>query len=109
MPLWYAENAPETLGSWMNADTDDSGSSDGGKRVLNVGFGMGIIDNALQEYKPSSHIIIEAHPDVYKRMVADQWDKKPGVRICFGRWQEIMPKLKDEGVVVDAIFYDTVI
>jgi protein arginine N-methyltransferase 2 len=32
------------------------------KRVLNVGFGMGIIDTALQEYQPSLHIIIEAHP-----------------------------------------------
>jgi protein arginine N-methyltransferase 2 len=25
------------------------------KRVLNVGFGMGIIDTALQEYDPSLH------------------------------------------------------
>ena len=77
------------------------------KRVLNVGFGMGIIDSALQELGPSLHIIIEAHPDVYKHMLAQHWDKKPNVRICFGRWQDVMPKLIEQGVVVDAIFFDT--
>jgi protein arginine N-methyltransferase 2 len=79
-----------------------------GRRVMNVGFGMGIIDTALQNMQPSQHIIIEAHPDVYKRMLVDKWDQKPNVRICFGRWQDEIPKLIAEGVVVDAIFYDTV-
>ncbi len=79
-----------------------------GRRVMNVGFGMGIIDTALQNKEPSQHIIIEAHPDVYKRMLADKWDQKPNIRICFGRWQDEIPKLIAEGVVVDAIFYDTV-
>eukprot|EP00977_Amphora_coffeiformis_P009902 scaffold2290_cov170-Amphora_coffeaeformis.AAC.22 len=77
------------------------------KRVMNVGFGMGIIDTALQEYQPSQHIIIEAHPDVYKRMLNDKWDQKPGVRICFGKWQDVLPQLISEGVQLDAIFFDT--
>jgi protein arginine N-methyltransferase 2 len=79
-----------------------------GRRVLNVGFGMGIIDTALQNLQPAQHIIIEAHPDVYKRMLTDKWDQKPNVRICFGRWQDVIPALIKEGVIVDAIFYDTV-
>jgi protein arginine N-methyltransferase 2 len=78
-----------------------------GKRVLNVGFGMGIIDSYLQELAPSLHIIIEAHPDVYKRMLTDGWDKKPNVRICFGKWQDVMPLLIQEGVQLDGIFFDT--
>jgi len=78
-----------------------------GRRVLNVGFGMGIIDSALQELQPVHHIIVEAHPDVYKRMLEEGWDKKPNVRVCFGRWQDVIPQLAREGVVVDAIFYDT--
>jgi protein arginine N-methyltransferase 2 len=77
------------------------------KRVLNVGFGMGIIDTALQDLNPSLHIIIEAHPDVYKHMLANKWDQKDNVRICFGRWQDVMPQLIQQGVVVDAIFFDT--
>lgn len=79
-----------------------------GTRVLNVGFGMGIIDGILQDqYKPTLHIIIEAHPDVYKKMLADKWDQKPNVRICHGKWQEVMPQLIQEGVELDAVFFDT--
>jgi type IV protein arginine methyltransferase len=77
------------------------------KRVLNVGFGMGIIDSILQEYNPSCHIIIEAHPDVYQHMIQNHWNTKPNVRICFGTWQQVLPQLIAEGSVVDAIFFDT--
>jgi protein arginine N-methyltransferase 2 len=77
------------------------------KRVLNVGFGMGIIDTAFQKWNPALHIIIEAHPDVYQRMLDEKWDEKPNVRICFGKWQDVLPKLIQEGVMVDGIFYDT--
>lgn len=84
-------------------------TSDGakGKRVMNVGFGLGIIDTALQTYMPDLHIIIEAHPGVHAKMLADGWDKKPGVRVEFGKWQDVLPKLISEGIVLDGIFYDT--
>lgn len=78
------------------------------KRVMNIGFGMGIIDAALQEYQPELHVIVEAHPDVHKRMLAEGWDKKPNIRICFGKWQDWLPKLIQEGVELDGVFYDTV-
>jgi protein arginine N-methyltransferase 2 len=39
-----------------------------GKAILNVGFGLGIIDTMIQECEPSRHVIIEAHPDVYKKV-----------------------------------------
>lgn len=52
-------------------------------RVLNVGFGMGIVDGYLQERRPESHVIIEAHPAVIKRMKETGWDKKPGVEVPF--------------------------
>jgi protein arginine N-methyltransferase 2 len=77
------------------------------KRVMNIGFGLGIIDTALQGYEPALHVIIEAHPTVYKKMLDDGWDKKENVRICFGRWQDELPKLIEEGVQFDGIFYDT--
>jgi type IV protein arginine methyltransferase len=78
------------------------------KRVLNVGFGMGIIDGILQEdHRPAHHIIIEAHPDVYRRMEHTGWLIKPNVRVCFGKWQDVIPMLIREGTMVDAIFFDT--
>eukprot|EP00984_Skeletonema_dohrnii_P015564 scaffold6754_cov127-Skeletonema_dohrnii-CCMP3373.AAC.3 len=78
-----------------------------GKRVMNIGFGLGIIDTALQGYEPALHVICEAHPTVYKKMIEDGWDKKQNVRICFGRWQDELPKLIEEGLEFDGIFYDT--
>ncbi len=77
------------------------------RRVLNVGFGMGIIDTALQELQPSHHYIIEAHPDVYEKLCRDGWNAKPGVQVLFGRWQDVVPQMIREGVQVDAIFFDT--
>ena len=70
-------------------------------RVLNVGFGLGIIDGFIQSTNPVSHTIIEAHPDVYKKMIDDGWDKK--ATIIFGRWQDVVDQLG----VYDAIFFDT--
>ncbi len=65
-----------------------------GGDVLNVGFGLGIIDSAIQRHSPSSHTIIEAHPDVYKYMLSQGWDQRPGVRVVFGRWQDVIDQVR---------------
>ncbi|KAF8322254.1 arginine methyl transferase [Clavulina sp. PMI_390] len=58
-------------------------------RVINIGFGLGIIDSIIQrDMKPASHIIIEPHPDVLAHMRATGWYDKPGVTILEGRWQD---------------------
>ena len=72
-----------------------------GLNILNVGFGLGIIDEEIQKRGPKSHTIIEAHPDVYQKMIDDGWDKKPGVKIIFGRWQDVLDQLQ----VYDGIFF----
>lgn len=36
-------------------------------------------------------------------MLALGWDRKPGVRLLFGRWQEVLPQLG----AYDGIFFDT--
>jgi protein arginine N-methyltransferase 2 len=78
-----------------------------GLRVLNVGHGMGIIDGIFQEKSPKSHHIIEAHPDVLKRMKENGWYEKPGVIIHEGRWQDVVPGLVEKGELFDAIYFDT--
>lgn len=59
-------------------------------RVLNIGFGLGIIDGLFQSLtiRPSTHIIIEAHPDVLRHMKNTGWYDKEGVRILEGKWQD---------------------
>ncbi|KAK2750628.1 Arginine N-methyltransferase 2 [Myotisia sp. PD_48] len=78
-----------------------------GLRVLNIGHGMGIVDGFFRDLKPASHHIIEAHPAVVAEMKSKGWHEKPGVTIHEGKWQDILPKLIDEGEIFDAIYYDT--
>ena len=83
-----------------------------GSDVLNVGFGMGLIDTAIQNmaaqgHAPRTHTIIEAHPDVYRKMCEDGWDKKPGVRIFHGRWQDVLREQGEELGDFDGVFFDT--
>ena len=78
-----------------------------GGAVLNVGFGMGIIDGAIAQRRPRLHVIIEAHAGVLERMRADGWHSRDGVRVCEGRWQDVLPMLLQEGVAFEGVFYDT--
>ena len=83
-----------------------------GADVLNVGFGMGLIDTAIQNmaaqgHAPRTHTIIEAHPDVYQKMLNDGWDKRPGVRIFHGRWQDVLRERGQELGDFDGVFFDT--
>lgn len=66
----------------------------GGGHVLNIGFGMGLVDSAIQRYAPASHTIVEAHPEVYERMLSSGWGQKESVKIVFGRWQDVLPQLE---------------
>jgi tetratricopeptide (TPR) repeat protein len=70
--------------------------------VLNVGFGMAIIDTAIQKQGITTHTIIEAHPQVVAR--AKRWavDKK-GVRIIPSVWQKALDGLPS----LDGIYFDT--
>ncbi|XP_072951552.1 protein arginine N-methyltransferase 2 [Typha angustifolia] len=77
--------------------------SGGAGRVLNVGFGMGLVDEAIQKYEPEEHTIVEAHPEVYDRMIKLGWGKKKNVKIVFGRWQDVINQLES----YDGIFFDT--
>jgi|TARA_R110000772_G_scaffold192574_1_gene303524 protein arginine N-methyltransferase 2 len=74
-------------------------------KILNVGFGMGIIDTYIQNYNPLEHWIIEGHPDVCKRMVVDGWDIRKGVKCLFSRWQDVYQELPEDHF--DAIYFDT--
>ena len=76
-------------------------------RVLNIGHGMGIIDKFFQDKNPSAHHIIEAHAGVLERMRKDGWYDKHNVTIHEGRWQDLIPNIIEQGVLFDAIYFDT--
>ncbi|KAF2760039.1 arginine N-methyltransferase 2 [Pseudovirgaria hyperparasitica] len=76
-------------------------------RVLNVGHGMGMIDKAFQEQSPIAHHIVEAHPDVLAQMRRDGWYERENVVIHEGKWQDVVPKLAQQGLLFNAIYFDT--
>ncbi|KAF3906108.1 hypothetical protein ABW21_db0209389 [Orbilia brochopaga] len=78
-------------------------------RVLNIGYGLGIIDSLFQSHSPSpsAHHIVEAHPQVLEKLRSSPIASRPGITIHEGRWQDILPKLEDQGLVFDAIYFDT--
>ncbi|KAK3904625.1 hypothetical protein C8A05DRAFT_13530 [Staphylotrichum tortipilum] len=92
-------------------------SKEPGKRILNIGFGMGIIDSMFAETSPSRHHIIEAHPGVWEHLESPgskfgtAWEESglaPGAfKVYKGKWQEICQQLRDVGQIYDAIYFDT--
>ena len=83
-------------------------SSDLEVNILNIGFGMGIIDTMINAKNPTKHYICEAHPDVLRKLKEDGWYEKPNVVILEGRWQEQLDALLSAGnVYFNGIYYDT--
>lgn len=82
-----------------------------GGHILNIGFGMGLVDTAIQQYSPASHTIVEAHPEVYERMLRTGWGEKNNVKIVLGRWQDVLPQLEsyDGKTMFYCFFISTVI
>ncbi|ODN89667.1 arginine N-methyltransferase 2 [Cryptococcus wingfieldii CBS 7118] len=89
-----------------------------GMSILNVGFGLGIVDRLFQtcDPKPSHHTIIEAHPQVLEYIRQKGIHLLPNVRILEGRWQDWLldgDKIGEvlsgtpNGMGFDAIFVDT--
>ncbi|KAK6581843.1 hypothetical protein PZA11_005540 [Diplocarpon coronariae] len=90
-----------------------------GARVLNIGFGMGIIDRMFRDTKPRSHHIIEAHPAVLSKLSSQvpgndfgaAWEESAPeggeYKVHPGRWQDVCPLLLQQGQIFDAIYFDT--
>ena len=88
-----------------------------GSRILNIGFGMGIIDRFFRDTKPLNHHIIEAHPAVLQKLSEPEsdfgkvWEESApegGKYVVHaGKWQDVVPKLLEEGEVFDVMYFDT--
>lgn len=69
--------------------------------VLNVGFGMGIIDSYIRNLNPKEHHIIEAHPQVCEKA------KEMGFDVYCGKWEDVVKTLISDGKKFDSIYFDT--
>jgi len=70
--------------------------------ILEIGFGMGISANYIQDKSVRSHTICEVNPQILEKL--KDWAKdKPNVIIIEGDWIETLPKLNR---TFDGIWYD---
>ena len=75
---------------------------EGGGDILEIGFGMGISANYVQQHTINSHTIIENHPDMIPKAQAWAADKS-NVTIVEGDWYSV----KDTLSTYDGLFLDT--
>lgn len=73
--------------------------------VLNIGFGLGIIDNYIKKHNPKEHHIIEIHPKVYNLAIQQGFNKT--AKLYLGDWQDIIQEFILKGKKFDAIYFDT--
>ena len=69
--------------------------------ILEIGFGMGISANYIQQHAIESHTIVECHPQVVPKLIKWAEDKR-SVRVIAGEWD----KVKEEFGKYDGVFYD---
>jgi hypothetical protein len=75
-----------------------------GGDILEIGFGMGISANLIQQYDIKSHTIVEFHPQIIDRLKIWSKDKK-NVNIIEGDWYEQLDIINL--IKYDGIFFDT--
>jgi protein arginine N-methyltransferase 2 len=73
-----------------------------GGHILEIGFGMGISAEFIQQHPITSHTIIEVNPQILDRAL--EWSQdKPNVTIVHGDWFDIF---KNHPKTYDGIWYD---
>mgnify|MGYP003137003860 FL=1 len=81
------------MAEWACANTGD---------ILEVGYGMGICANFIQQHPIVSHTIVEKDPEVFEKL--QDWSKdKPNVKLIKGDWYKNQDKLE----TYDGIMFDT--
>tara|TARA_B100001121_G_C18687799_1_gene621577 strand:- start:178 stop:777 length:600 start_codon:yes stop_codon:yes gene_type:complete len=103
LPNWYPplNSKHQIMHNWetplMAMDAKQICSKGGS--ILNIGYGMGIIDRFIRDYNPKKHTIIEVHP-----LIADNAIKEGFKNVLVGDWYDIVKGLDE---TFDAIYFDT--
>jgi protein arginine N-methyltransferase 2 len=116
MMTWETDIMRRTVDLFLSTQPPQN---DRGLKILNIGFGLGIIDTMFKELnpRPQKHHIIEAHPDVLATVATPTHPFGPSwtasspspndYEILPGKWQAVVPQLVEQGQKYDAIYFDT--
>lgn len=72
-----------------------------GGRILNVGYGMGIIDAYIRDAKPAHHTIVEIHPEIAEMARSNGYTD-----VYEGHWADFVEECQANGVKYDGIYFD---
>lgn len=72
-----------------------------GGSILNVGYGMGIIDNYIRSHNPKKHTVIEVHPQIAE--IA----RSNGYNVIEGDWMDIIDDFIKNEIKFDGVYFDT--
>ena len=71
--------------------------TENGGDILEIGFGMGICSNFIQQANINSHTIIEINDEIFEKLL--EWAKdKPNVIPIKGDWFNSIPDKKYNGI-----------
>lgn len=73
-----------------------------GGDILNVGYGLGIIDNYISQQNPNSHHIIELHPQLHQNALNSGYSN-----VYLGDWRDIIKNFKTQNKKFNGIYFDT--
>ena len=76
-----------------------------GGRVLEVGFGLGVSSECIQQHNIEEHHIIEANDYVYERLISFANEATHSVYPYLGFWEEVVDRFPDN--FFDGILFDT--
>lgn len=76
-----------------------------GGRVLEVGFGLGISANFVQQQAVAEHVVIEANADVFCKLESFAKHAKVPCNPVFGFWQDVVSAMPSNSF--DGILFDT--
>ena len=96
------ETGAEVMMSWETPMMEKHAEvvTENGGDILEIGFGMGICSNFIQQHQIKSHTIIEIHDEVFEKLLL--WAKdKPNVIPIKGSWVDSIPNKQYDGVMLD--------
>lgn len=78
--------------------------AENGGNILEIGYGMGISANYIQSFRPTSHTVVEIHPEIASQ--ARRWSKGgEGITVLEGDWFNLKKEIQ-ANAPYDGIFYD---
>jgi|TARA_B100000700_G_scaffold325097_1_gene432943 spermidine synthase len=96
------ETSAEVMMSWETPMMKKHAEvvTENGGDILEIGFGMGICSDFIQQHTINSHTIIEIHDQVFEKLL--EWAKdKPNVIPVKGDWLNSIPPKKYDGIMFD--------